>query len=320
MIKLEEISFCGINFGNSTWYSHARKCDVCKNEIEKLKLIEKTLKDNWVIKCACGCDKITKYGNNFIIGHSQKGVKQSKRHKENRLNSWVDNGNSEKYSEEWKTNNPSSTDKNRKRLKENNPATTDEVRLKISENNPMKIQKNIDKIKETKLERYNDENYNNQELFKKTFLDKYGVDNPSKVKDILEKRISTYTTRLSNGDYKTKNNWVCGYYDRIDGTREWYDSSYELIKMKEYDDAKMIWTKKHGIKIPFIKNNGVNSYYVPDFLINNKTIVEVKGWLKKDDILKAKTAIMWCMTNGYEYHFLLGDKMEIVTELSLIKN
>ena len=41
-----------------------------------------------------------------------------------------------------------------------------------------------------------------------------GEDNPSKVKDILEKRINTYCKRLSNGEYKLKNNWVCGEYIR----------------------------------------------------------------------------------------------------------
>jgi hypothetical protein len=319
MIKLEEISFCGINFGNSRWHSHSRKCDICKNKIEELKLIEKKLKDNWVVKCECGCGKITKYGNNFIVGHSQNGVKQTKTHKENRLNSWVKNGNIETYSKKWKNSNPSSSEENKKRLRENNPATTNEARVKISENNPMKNKEYIDKIGQTKLERYGDSGYNNQEKLKDTFIKRYGVDNPSKVKEILEKRINTYTTKLSNGEYTIKNNWKTGFYTNNNGLEEWYDSSYELVKMVEYNERNINWTKKHGIKIPFIKENGVNSFYVPDFLLlveSDKIIVEVKGWIKKDDIIKANKAIEWCKENKFEYYFLLGKELKIVNNLS----
>jgi hypothetical protein len=136
---------------------------------------------------------------------------------------------------------------------------------------------------------------------------------------ILEKRISTYTSKLANGEYKNKNNWICGEYERLNGGVEWYDSSYELIKMKEYDSKELEWTKKHGIRIPFIKENGLKSFYVPDFLIikdKRKIIVEIKGWLKKDDVLKANSAIKWCIDNDYEYYFLCGVDLKIISELS----
>ena len=281
-MKLEEISFCGINFGHSKWHSHSKKCEICKNEIEELKNKEILLIENWSKECECGCGKITKYENTFICGHSQKGKKQTAEHKLNRVESWVENGNKEKYSEKWKNNNPSKSDKNRRRLLENNPSKTELVKNKISINNGMKSQKNIDKIKETKLEKYGDENYNNHEKWKINFLNKYGVDNPAKHKEFLEARISTYTTNLANGKYKIKNNWKCGNYININNISEWYDSSYELIKMVEYDDKKLNWTKKHGIKIPFIKENGLNSFYVPDFLIiidGFNVLVETKGWV-----------------------------------------
>jgi hypothetical protein len=280
-------------------------------------------KDIWDKKCECGCGEITNVNKRFINGHHRKGVKQSDEHKDKRVKSWFENGNSEKYSENWKNNNPSSTDKNKKRLKENNPAKTQEVKKKISENNPMKVQKNIDKIKETKLERYGDENFNNHELFKETFLGRYGVDNPAKDKELLNKRISTYANRLANGEYQSKNNWKCGYYIKNNGAKEWYDSSYELIKMVEYDDKKLEWTKKHGITIPFVKENGNKSLYVPDFLImdnNKKIIVEIKGWIKKDDILKAEAAIEWCEKNDYEYYFLLGKELKLIEKLSTNTN
>lgn len=60
---------------------------------------------------------------------------------------------------------------------------------------------------------------------------------------------------------------------------------------------------------------------MPDFLVinnSNKIIVEVKGWVKKNDVLKADAAIEWCNENGYEYYFLLGKKFSIINELSII--
>ncbi len=44
-----------------------------------------------------------------------------------------------------------------------------------------------DKVKQTKLEKYGDENYNNREKSKETCLEKYGVDTPSKSVDIQQK-------------------------------------------------------------------------------------------------------------------------------------
>ena len=323
MIKLKEISYCGIHFGNSTWHSHINKCEICKVEFEKLKKKNDLLIKNWNKKCNCGCGAITKFGNKYIVGHSNLGKKQTDRHKRRRLDSWIRNGNSEKYSNKWKKNNPSSTEKNKKRLRDNNPAKLEGVKQKISKNNPMNNIDNINKIKQTKLDRYGNGGYNNHEKWKEEFLKNYGVDNPSKVKEFLEKSIDTRSTNLANGLIESKNNWKCGYYIRSNKQREWYDSSYELIKMKEYDDKNLVWTKKHGIKIPFIKNNGVKSFYVPDFLLiinNKKIIVEVKGWLKKDDVLKANSAINWCKDNEYEYCFLLGKTLLLNTELSFIQN
>ena len=48
------------------------------------------------------------------------------------------------------------------------------------------------KIKQTKLERYGDENYRNNEKIKKTCLKKYGVENPYASKEIIEKKKETY--------------------------------------------------------------------------------------------------------------------------------
>jgi len=48
-----------------------------------------------------------------------------------------------------------------------------------------------ERIKQTKKEKYNNENYNNRERAKQTCLRKYKVDNVSKIKEIQEKKENT---------------------------------------------------------------------------------------------------------------------------------
>jgi len=184
----------------------------------------------------------------------------------------------------------------------------------------MNNQEYIDKIRKTKIERYG-EDYGkfSFELSKKTMMKKYGKDNPAKIKKLLEKRIQTYCTKLSNGEYKIKNNWVCGDYIRKNGESEWYDSSFELNKMIEFDEKNITWTKKHRIRIPYINEKGFNSYYVPDFLIienNNKSLVETKGYMKENDLLKVYAGIEYCKKNNMNYLFYLGSHIKICEKFS----
>ena len=60
---------------------------------------------------------------------------------------------------------------------------------KYGVDNIFKLKETHEKSKQTKLERYGDEKYNNIEQNKKTCLEKYGVDNASKT-DFIKKVIS----------------------------------------------------------------------------------------------------------------------------------
>ena len=141
-------------------------------------------------------------------------------------------------------------------------------------------------------------------------------------KSFIEKRIDSYTKNLSEGKYTINSNrWKTGYYtSTITGKKEWYDSSLELSRMKHYDSLGIKWTKKHGIRIPYINSEGTNTYYVPDFYLEDlKTIEETKGWMQQDVILKAKIAIDYCKTKGLQYNFFLGMNFEKKEELCTIK-
>ena len=62
-------------------------------------------------------------------------------------------------------------------------------------NTQEKIQERINKIKQTKLKIYNDENYNNNKKCKETWIKNYGVDNPQKSKIIKNKTKQTCLER-----------------------------------------------------------------------------------------------------------------------------
>ena len=55
-----------------------------------------------------------------------------------------------------------------------------------------------EKSKQTKLKRYNDENYNNREKAKQTCIDKYGVENPIQNKEIQKRALSHIRSKSEN--------------------------------------------------------------------------------------------------------------------------
>lgn len=305
IIKLPLISYCGINFNNRQWHKHLRNCDVCKIEHEKYR---NDFIDSWNKKCECGCGKTTVVGNKRILGHGPTGSKRTEGQLLNYSNGWTVERR-EEQSLKWKEDNPLFKIENRK-YGEDNPSKRIDVRKKISENNPM----HNDKFREKAKEERQKVGYEKTIALNKIMC---------KDKTILEKRVKTYCKNLSEGKIKLRNNWKCGDYVQKSGIVEWFDSSYEEIRMKFFDDNNLIWTKKHGIQIPYVNNKGLNTYYIPDFKIieNNKIIIEeVKGWIKENDKLKAMAGIKYCKENDYEYRFLLGENLKYVGELSYKKN
>jgi len=121
------------------------------------------------------------------------------------------------------------------------------------------------------------------------------------------KMSETKATLLSNGNLNLNafKNLIKGwYFSHKSNEKFYYDSFYEFIKMKslDLDNSVIIWTKKHGIKIPYILNNKIK-HYVPDFLIKKEdcTILEeVKGY-EKSDIKEAKLFALkkFCEENNY---------------------
>jgi len=297
-ITLNTKTYCGINYGHTRWTRHLGTCNVCSEQHAKMKA---DLIANWDYKCECGCGNITNYGNKRINGHGATGSIKTEEQKRHYKEAWTSERKMEK-SIYMKKYNPMFLEENKLKFRgDKNPSKQLGVRKKISENNAMK----------NPTHRKTQKDACNTPEFKKKVGKYFRENNPAKNKKLLEKRIKTYCTRLSNGEYNIPSNvWKTGYYN---GT--WYDSSLELKRMQQLDELGLTWTKKHGIRIPYVNDDGLNTYYIPDFLIEGKIIEEVKGWLKDTDIQKADIACRYCKENGYTYRFLLGTKLEEKTEL-----
>lgn len=91
--------------------------------------------------------------------------------------------------------------------------------------------------------------------------------------------------------------------------KEEYESALEREYMVELerDPAVKKWTKRHGVKIPYIFL-GFTRHYLPDFLVEyqdgHKEIHETKGlplllWLSTK--LKRKSAEDFCRQEGWRY-------------------
>lgn len=93
-----------------------------------------------------------------------------------------------------------------------------------------------------------------------------------------------------------------------------YDSLIEYFRMKmlDIDDNVISWTKRHKIRIPYILN-GVQKNYVPDFVINNSIIEELKGY-EEEAKKKAKLDILkdYCNKNNLECSILSYEDIDVL--------
>ena len=107
--------------------------------------------------------------------------------------------------------------------------------------------------------------------------------------------------------FNTNSNYKKGYYISIrDNMKKWFDSSYELSRMKQldFDDNVLEWFK-NTIKIKYIGEDDKEHIYTPDLFIKYKdeslVIEEIKGRITKRDILKMEAAIPYLKEMGIKY-------------------
>lgn len=123
----------------------------------------------------------------------------------------------------------------------------------------------------------------------------------------LKERLRTRTfERNGKGEFYTgagvqRSSMVNPY----NGLTESLDSSWEKRFLEKQIEAGIHCVKSHDIRIQYYspKTDRMHSY-MPDFLVEGKRIVEIKGRSDAMDIMKFAYAIKWCRENGYEYSVL----------------
>ncbi len=165
-----------------------------------------------------------------------------------------------------------------------------ECYLQTSHIKKMEIDKNHDKQKKTKLERYGDENFNNTKKYKQTCLAKYGVESPIQNIRIFEK---VQKNGLHSHKYKNTNINYRGSFE-LDFLEKYYDKFPDL---------------KNGPTIKYIFQNK-NKVYFPDFFMPSlNLIVEIKNsyLFKRDKAIideKKKATI----SSGFNYIIIINKK------------
>ena len=84
---------------------------------------------------------------------------------------------------------------------------------------------------------------------------------------------------IANGNFEpfAGNYYTQGYYiSKITNNTEYYASSYELKRMEQLDKLGVKWTKKHNIKIKYLDKNNTEHYFIPNLLVNNTIVEEIK--------------------------------------------
>lgn len=138
---------------------------------------------------------------------------------------------------------------------------------------------------------------------------KCGYDNKrgkpnSKASDIMSELIAS-------GKHNPKRNYYKQGYiiNNSTGEMEYYGSSYEQRRMIELNKLGMKWTKKHKIRIKYIDHQGVTRNYVPDILVENRYLEEIKPYVLvnsgvDNNDMKMIAGNNYCKENGLEYRII----------------
>jgi uncharacterized C2H2 Zn-finger protein len=183
--------------------------------------------------------------------------------------------------------------------------------------------KKLTKIKKnTKIEKYGDENYVNPEKAKKTNLDIWGCTCTLYNRDINKKVRNTILKNLGC-EYPMQNKQL---FESAQKKAFWskeykginYRGSYELDFLEKYQ--KIFPNIINGPTIRY-QYKGKNKIYYPDFLIPSlNLIIEIKNsYLYQRDIEKIKEKEKATIANGFNYILVIDknyDKLQNILNIS----
>lgn len=98
---------------------------------------------------------------------------------------------------------------------------------------------------------------------------------------------------------------TCWMDNPFTGKAEWMQCGWEVTFLEVCIEEQFPVTKVHGIRIPYVRIDGTEHLYLPDFIgIENKIMFEIKGRRDEDTDRKDTAAREWCQTNGYEFRVI----------------
>lgn len=163
--------------------------------------------------------------------------------------------------------------------------------------------------------------------YKKLCAEKWIVikNNPKKYQELCER--DSERTAILHMDGKCKS-YGRGhkhghFFSKKQNKKLFYRSSYELdfLKICEVDgDIKSFDNAK--LRIPYKDKNGFTKNYIPDFVVNNKFIIETKPislMNYSSNPLKMKYAKDFCKQNNLSYVVFTKRELEIMTQERKVK-
>ncbi len=205
---------------------------------------------------------------------------------------------------------------------------------KHSKDTIAKIQKNRDKrtfkTKEFKDKMSKVTSGRNNPMYGRTYYDvwveKYGKEEADKKMAILSKKKSLQTSGKNNPMYGkpspqgSGNGWS-GWY------KDWFFRSIKelsyMINVIEVGDLKWRTAETNDLAIKYISHDGNERTYRADFLIDEKTLVEVKPKKLMEtplNVRKKEAAVKFCKKNNYEYSITDVKLLDINDMVSLYDN
>lgn len=161
---------------------------------------------------------------------------------------------------------------------------------------------------------------NNEIIFKgKTLVERVGVDQAIKIKEKLGHKGSK-NPQFGKPAYNGGGNGWSGWYKD-----EYFRSLKELsFKVNYIERFNFEYRSMERITdaIPYLDWKGNLRNYFPDFLINNKYVVEIKPkslWNSKEVLSKKQAAVEYCLKNNYIYKTIDPIQIELNTLLELYK-
>jgi hypothetical protein len=102
-----------------------------------------------------------------------------------------------------------------------------------------------------------------------------------------------------------------GYYiSKVSDIRYHYDSMTELASMMIFDRKELKWIKNTKLRISYVFEKKQRKY-IPDFIIDNHIIIEIKGSNDKPELpFKIEAARKYCMMNNMSYELISYDEIK----------